>query len=220
MEITSSSNANETQREVAKVPTQLSSYDLEGKKLEKSGRRINACVTCTLIFGRCIDVLSSYIPIPFNYLKLILRLVAIGTAGDTLSQFLRTQYQTNQGVALWDPNSKLWPTILTLGVSVFTFGFASIILFAFFWGMDTVKRWDSRRATFAKFTTVLTTSLHVTSAVSMIQTGTDPTSTSLWNQACAVNPGTPKFDLFPNFNFSTFCVMQVLTPKNELWCVY
>ena len=54
---------------------------------------------------------------------------------------------------------------------------------------------------------VLHTGFHIAAGVSMYITGNSTTSNSLWAQTC--DAGSMQMSLFPHFNFSTFCLMQV-----------
>lgn len=133
---------------------------------------------------------------------------------DNLAQFFSTKGTSKGGQHLWAAGTLLWPTILALAVALVTLVLSIIVLVAYRWGAEMANRWDNRRANFSKFVSVVQVVFSAAGAAGMYQTGSNPKT--LWGQTCGVQP---RQSLFPEINFKTYCLMQVLFVIYEILIV-
>jgi len=130
----------------------------------------------------------------------------VGTAAYSLQQYYKTRNDTNGSDRLWDPNTKLWPTIVTLAIAVVILLFNGVEIFAHCCGKSAVDRVTTYQAYFTKVADVLQTTLSVIAAG--ITMGTSADTSSVINQTCSPTADAHQ-PAFPEINLGRICIMQV-----------
>ena len=108
----------------------------------------------------------------------------------------------------WPPSGSIviWPSYFCFAVAIISVVFGTIVLGAYYWGIEAANKWNDRHGWFTTGAIIGKLGLLAAVAGSMYSTSS-PSIRSVWGISCNTAPANVTQKLV---NFGSFCSMQVL----------